>query len=150
MKRLHPVFNVAKLTPAPSDPIEGYCSLPPLPPKIIDGEEEWIVEEILDSKMMNWKLCYLVKWEGFRMKHNSLEPWDNVHALELITNFHWRHPGATRHIGAAVFDSIPFQTSPFVVLGRHSLEGGVDVRGHPAPSLISTFPYIPPYQRLPP
>jgi hypothetical protein len=83
------------------------------------------------------------------MKHNSWEPWDNVHALELVTDFHQRHPGATCHIRAVVFDSIPFQTSPFVVPRRHSLEGGVDVRGHPAPSPISTFPYIPPYQRLP-
>jgi hypothetical protein len=52
-KRLHPVFNTVKLTPAPSNPIKGHYPLPPLPPKIIDGEEEWIVEEILDSKMIN-------------------------------------------------------------------------------------------------
>jgi Chromo (CHRromatin Organisation MOdifier) domain len=145
MKRLHPVFNTVKLTPAPSDPIEGCHSLPPPPLEIVDGEKEWIVEEILDSKMINWKLRYLVKWEGFGMKHNSWKPWDNVHAHELVTDFHWRHPRAACHVRAAVFDSISFQTSPFVVLGRHSLEGGVDVRGHPTPSPISTLSYIPPY-----
>jgi hypothetical protein len=84
------------------------------------------------------------------MEHNSWKPWDNVHTLELVTDFHRRHPGAARHIRAAVFDSIPFQTLSFVVPGHHSLERGVDVRGHPALSPISTFPYIPPYQRLPP
>src|SRR6202522_2711951 len=59
MSRLHPVFNVVKLTPAPTDPIEGHRSHPPPLPEIVDGEEKWIVkeiEEILDSKMMNRKL----------------------------------------------------------------------------------------------
>ena len=43
-----------------------------------------VVEEILDSRMLNWKLCYLVKWEGFGVEHNSWEPWDNVHVPELV------------------------------------------------------------------
>ena len=88
MSRLHPVFNVVKLTPAPLDPIEGRCPHPPPLSEMIDGKEEWIVEEILDSKMMNRKLCYLVKWEGFGVEHNSWEPWDNIHAPECVTDFH--------------------------------------------------------------
>ena len=96
MSRLHPVFNVVKLTHTPEDPIQGRCS-PPYPlPEIIDGEKEWVVEEILDSKVMNWKLCYLVKWEGFRIKHNSWEPWDQISAPQLISDFHQRYPGAAR------------------------------------------------------
>ena len=71
MSRLHPVFNVVKLTPAPVNPIKGCHPHPPPLLEIIDGEEEWVVEEVLDSKMMNQKLCYLVKWEGFRIEHNS-------------------------------------------------------------------------------
>ena len=51
-------------------------------PEIIDREEEWRVEGVLDSKVINQKLCYLVKWEGFGIEHNSWEPWDNLHALE--------------------------------------------------------------------
>ena len=65
MSRIHPVFNVVKLTQAPEDPIPGWHPQPPLLPKIVDGEEEWVVEEILDSRVVNWKLRYLVKWEGF-------------------------------------------------------------------------------------
>jgi hypothetical protein len=83
------------------------------------------------------------------MEHNSWEPWDNVHAPELVTNFYQRHPGAACHVRAAVFDSIPFQALPFEVPGHHSLEGGVDVRGHLVLSPISTLPYILSYQRLP-
>ena len=88
MSRLHPVFNVVKLTPAPDDPITGCPPHPPPFPEIIDGVEEWIVEEILDSQMINWKLCYLVKWEGFGIEHNSWELASDVHALEHVMEFH--------------------------------------------------------------
>ena len=61
--------------------------LPPLP-EIVDGKEEWVVEEILDRKMMNQKLQYLIKWKDIGTNHNTWEPWDNVHARELVEDFH--------------------------------------------------------------
>jgi transposase InsO family protein len=134
MKRFHPVFNVVKLSLAPTDPFPGRHIPPPPPPEIVDGEEEWVVEEILDSKIVNRKLRYLVKWKDFGLEHNSWEPWDHVHAPELLAEFYRRHPGAARHIRSTDFFSIPFQSVP--VPGRHCLEGGVDVRGHP----VSTSP----------
>ena len=51
MRRLHPVFNIVKLTLAPEDPITGRRPVPPPPPELIDGEDEYVVEEILDSRM---------------------------------------------------------------------------------------------------
>ena len=72
MSRIHPVFNIVKLTPVPEDPIVGRRPLPQPLPEIIDGEEEWIVEEILDSRMMNRKLHYLVKWKDFTAEHGNL------------------------------------------------------------------------------
>jgi len=120
MGRLHPVINVVKLSLAPADPIPGRWTSPPPLPEIVDGEEEWVVEEILDSQMVNRKLCYLVKWEGFGVEHNSWEPWDNVHAPQLVVDFYRRHPGAARQICMVDFHSIPFQT----VSGRHCLGGG--------------------------
>jgi len=105
---------------APLDPIPGRRTSPPPLPEIVDGKEEWVVEEILDSQMVNWKLCYLVKWEGFSVEHNSWEPWDNVHVPELVADFYWRHPGAARHIHMVSFHSIPLRS----VLGHHCLEGG--------------------------
>jgi len=134
MSRLHPIFNVVKLSLAPPDPIFGcQTSLPPLL-EIVDGEEEWVVEEILDSQMVNQKLCYLVKWEGFGVEPNSWEPWDNVHVPELVADFYRRHPGAARHIRMVDFRSFPFRS----VLGHHCLERGVDVRGRSALSDISS------------
>ena len=133
MKRLHPVFNVIKLTPAKDDPIPGRRVPPPPDPEIVDGEEEWVVEEILDSKVINRKLRYLVKWKDFGLEHNSWEPWDNVHAPELIADFYQKHPGAARQIRSIEFQSIPFR--PIEVPRRHFLKGGVDVRGHPVLTL---------------
>ena len=73
MSRLHPVFNVIKLTLAPDDPVPGWHLHPPPLLEIIDREQEFIVEEILDSRVINRKLCYLIKWEGYRIEHNSWE-----------------------------------------------------------------------------
>src|SRR5271155_4601896 len=39
MSRPHPVFNVVKLMPAPSDPIPGRHPPPPPPPEIVEGEK---------------------------------------------------------------------------------------------------------------
>jgi len=50
MKQLHPVFNIVKLTPAPDDPIPGRKTEDHPLPIVIDGEAEWEVEEILDSR----------------------------------------------------------------------------------------------------
>ena len=112
-------------------------SPPPLP-KIVDREEEWVVEEILDSRLVNHKLRYLVKWEGFGIEHNSWEAWNNIHAPDLVADFHWKHSRAPRQICFIDFNNMAFYLNPpQVVLGRHSLEGGLDVRGHP-PKLVST------------
>jgi len=141
MSRIHPVFNVIKLTPAPEDPIPGRRVNPPPLPEIVDGEEEWVVEEILDSKMMNRKLRYLVKWKDFGVEHNSWEPWDNVHAPALVTEFYRKHPGAARHIRTVEFSSIPFRST--TVSGRHFSKGGVDVRGHSIPPTSDPLPNSP-------
>jgi Chromo (CHRromatin Organisation MOdifier) domain len=136
MSCIHPVFNAVKLTLAPSDPIPGCHLKPPPPPEIVNGEEEWVVEEVLDSKVINWKLRYLIKWEGFGIEHNSWEPWDSIHAPDLIAEFYQKHPGAARQVRAIDFSAIPFH----VMLSCHSLKGGVDVRGHPFSPLSCSDP----------
>ena len=160
MSRIHPVFNVIKLTLAPEDPILGRRPCPPPLPEIVNGEKEFIVEKILDSRIINRKLRYLIKWEGYGIEHNSWEPADNVHALECVVEFHRNHPGAPRHIRSADFGSIPFRTLS-VVPRCHSLERGVDVRGHnfrpsspenpraQTPNVLrrSETPYVPPHHR---
>jgi len=50
MRQLHPVFNVVKLSAAPEDPILGKKSQALPPPIVVNREEEWKVEEILNSR----------------------------------------------------------------------------------------------------
>src|SRR3979490_2384112 len=52
LSHLHPVFNTVKLIPAPEDPIPGRKSQPPPPPELIDGEEYYMVETVLDSHLI--------------------------------------------------------------------------------------------------
>jgi len=49
MRQLHPVFNIIKLFAAPEDPILGRKLQALLLPIVVDREEEWEVEEILNS-----------------------------------------------------------------------------------------------------
>jgi len=73
MRQLHPVFNVVKLSTAPEDLILGRKLQASLPPIVVDGEEEWEVEEILNSRWHRRRFQFLVKWKGFSREHNSWE-----------------------------------------------------------------------------
>ena len=61
MKKLHPVFNVVKLSATLEDPILRKKPKSLLLPIVIDGEEEWEVEEILDSCWHRRRFQFLVK-----------------------------------------------------------------------------------------
>ena len=98
IKQLHPVFNVVKLTPAPEDLITGQRTEDHPLPIVIDGEAEWEVEKILDSRWHQRRFQYLIKWKGYGCKHNSWESASKVSIPELTAEFHCKHPGAPRHI----------------------------------------------------
>jgi len=140
MRRLHPVFNVVKLSPAPDDPIVGRPRNPPPPPELVDGEEEYIVEKILNSRMFQRKLQYLVKWEGYGIEGNTWEYSENLnHAPEKVMEFHTMNPGAPHCIRALAFGLIPFcPISLSSASSRCSSRGGVIVRGTPSPSPSSS------------
>jgi len=81
----------------------------PEPPELIDGEEEYIVEEVLSSRMFQRKLQYLVKWEGYGVEDNTWEYSENLNnAQEKVVEFHTRNPGAPCRIRTLAFGSIPF------------------------------------------
>jgi len=98
MKQLHPVFNIVKLTPALDNPITGHKMEDHLPLIVIDGEAEWEVEEILNSRWHWRRFQYLIKWKGYGREHNSWESTSKVFAPELTAEFHCKHPRALRHI----------------------------------------------------
>lgn len=130
LRRLWPVFPVTKLTPAPPDPIPGRQRNPPPPPILVDGQEEYEVEKILDSRLRYRRLEYLVKWRGYDTGQNTWAPHFDVFAPEAVADFHRRHPSAPRRINAAFFDSISFHHADHTSDWRHrsgslrSLKGG--------------------------
>jgi len=69
-----------------------------IPDEVIDGEDYFEVEEILDAQLApndkkrgrpQWK--YLVKWKSFGPERNSWEPRTSLHA-NLIQEYHNLHP----------------------------------------------------------
>jgi len=106
MRQLHPVFNVVKLSAAPEDLILGRKPQALPPPIVVDREEEWEVEEILDSCWHRRRFQFLVKWKGFSREHNSWEVASDVKAPDLITEYYQKHPAAPRHIHRTDFDAI--------------------------------------------
>ena len=107
--KIHPVVNVSRVRPAKESTIEGQKSKP-APPVVIEGEQEWEVEEILDSRHRRNQLQYLVKWKGFTSEHNTWEPKDNVkNAPDKIKVFYKKNSGAVRTIRKEVFESLPWR-----------------------------------------
>ncbi|KIO17550.1 hypothetical protein M407DRAFT_84869, partial [Tulasnella calospora MUT 4182] len=90
--KIHPVFHISLLTRYEEDTIPGRIQPTP-PPVIVDEEEEWEVEAILNSRYYRKKLQYLIKWKGFDDSHNSWQPEADVeHCQELVEEYHRRFP----------------------------------------------------------
>ena len=83
------MFHVSLLEPAADDPYPGQLQPPP-PPVEVDGEEEWLVDDILDARIRYRKLQYLVKWTGYDQP--TWEDATNVNGLQAIDNIHQAHP----------------------------------------------------------
>lgn len=90
-KRIHPVFHASLLSPYKETEEHGKNFEEP-PPDVIDGEEEYEVEQVLDVRRQGRQkqLQYLLKWKGYSEAHNSWEPADQVNAPELIADFQQR------------------------------------------------------------
>ena len=94
--KIHNVFHVNRLEPKKKDEFDREPI--PLPPVITEeGEEEWEVEAILDTKLVRGRIQYLVSWKGYGPQHNQWLPEKEVSKLrELIEEFYQQNPGAVR------------------------------------------------------
>ena len=89
---LHNVFHASLLTPYREMPEHGINFHEP-PPELIEGEEEYEVEWVLNSQRHGKarKLQFLIQWKGYSAAHDSWEDASGVHAPELIEEYFQRN-----------------------------------------------------------
>ncbi|KAF8756857.1 hypothetical protein RHS01_03817 [Rhizoctonia solani] len=84
--KIHDVFYVGLLSKAHESPSQPFPDRPP--PETIEGEEEYEVEQIINSKKQRGKWFYLIKWKGYGPEDNSWEPEELLeHSQEEIQRF---------------------------------------------------------------
>ena len=87
---IHDVFHVSLLEPYVSD----GRSAPELPPPIeVAGEEEYELEEILQSAYRYNAFCYQVKYKGYSAEESEWLPAENLeNAPDMVCEFHAVYP----------------------------------------------------------
>jgi Chromo (CHRromatin Organisation MOdifier) domain len=106
MHAVHPVFHMSTLKPAVPNTILNR-EQPPPPPVIIDGEPEYEISEILNSKLdkrYRCKLQYLVKWLGYEntdKERSWISAMELDHASDLVADFHKSYPNKPGPVSAS-------------------------------------------------
>jgi hypothetical protein len=90
---IHDVFHASLLSPYHEMTAHGPNFSQPSP-DLIDGEEEYEVERVVNHRRHGKarRLQYLIKWKGYPESDNTWEPLDQVHAPELIREYHRHFP----------------------------------------------------------
>src|SRR5258707_3703453 len=91
-KNIHPVISVSSVHPYMPDNIAEHLQPPQPDPIIINDQEEYEVEEVLDSRFRWGKLWYLVKFIGQSHSDNMWLPHSQGRTPAVVEEFHLRHP----------------------------------------------------------
>jgi len=84
--KIHPVVNISRVQLYKLQ-VEGQKKIPPKP-VIIEGEEEFEVEKILNKRTIRGKEKFLVRWKGYTMEEDTWENRENLeNAKELVEEF---------------------------------------------------------------
>jgi len=96
---IHDVFHINLLTPYRETNLHRSNYSRPVP-DLVDNEEEYKVEKILDSWQFGRgrKKQYLIKWKGYPDSDNKWVDRRNVHAPEAIREFENQNPATKMHI----------------------------------------------------
>ncbi len=94
---IHPVFNEVLLTPFMPSTFLNQEQPPPPPPDLIEGEEHYEVEKILDSRERKvrgktrepwqWVTDYFIKWKGYGPESNSWVKERDLDTEELVDEY---------------------------------------------------------------
>src|ERR1700761_426506 len=92
--RIHDVFHVDCLSHYKGNEVNGQ-EPPPPEPITVDGEEEYEVDHIRDSKLFGHTLKYLIRWKGYREGEDTWKPKSHLkHSPEKLQEFHTLNPSA--------------------------------------------------------
>jgi len=95
--RIHPVVNVSRVQLYKSQ-VEGQKKILPKP-VIIEGEEEFEVEKILNKKTIRGKKKFLVRWRGYMAEEDTWENRENLeNAKELVEEFERKYREETKEL----------------------------------------------------
>jgi len=91
--RIHDIFCTSLLMRYQETPMHRPNFSRP-PPDLIEGEEEFEVEAIINHHLHGCQRQqqYLVKWKGYPHSDNTWEPSENVHAPDLVKDYHKQKP----------------------------------------------------------
>ena len=89
---IHNVFHSSLLTSYKETPEHGAQFQRP-PPEMIGNEEEYEVEQIINHHyyQKHCQLQYLIHWKGYSATDDTWEPADQVHADDLVKNYHMKY-----------------------------------------------------------
>ena len=150
---IHPVFHINLLALYWETITHGANYLRP-PPDLVDNEEEYEVEKILDSRQFgrHKRLQYLVKWKGYPDSDNMWVDKDDVFAGDKVQEFKNSNPDARTHIrrlwkgGIPQFPLAPSNSSSSSYFAPHVLsmsDNGSDTAYEPHLSTHKSHPSSP-------
>jgi len=84
--KIHPVVNISRVR-LYKPQVEGQKKIPPKP-VIIEEEEEFEVEKILNKRIVRGKEKFLVRWKGYTAEEDTWESRKNLkNKKELVEEF---------------------------------------------------------------
>jgi len=84
--RIYPVVNISRVQ-LYKPQVKGQKKTPPKP-VIIEGEEEFKVEKIINKRTVRGKEKFLVRWKGYTAEEDTWENRENLeNAKELVEEF---------------------------------------------------------------
>jgi len=91
--RIHNTFHISLLELYHDDKFSSQLTQPP-PPIIIEGEPEYELEQIIDSRLHYGKLQYQAKWTGYPPEHDKVwYPYEDFENAGFAKQqFHQKYP----------------------------------------------------------
>lgn len=90
--KIHSTFHTSLLRPVADDPLPGQIPLPPPPVMTEDEDDEWELDDILDSRRYRGRLQYKVAWTGHPPDPTWYPATNFSNAQETVDEYHRKYP----------------------------------------------------------